>query len=53
MSRSQQRLEPLKVSLNLAWTVLMAAMRLGCHCFERTPLHCESIDGNLLLLARR
>jgi len=51
--RSQRRLEPLKVPLNLAWTVLMTAMRLGGHCFERTPLHGESIDGNLLVLARR
>ena len=51
--RSQQRLEPLKVPLNLAWAVLMAAMRLRGTCFERTPLHGENIDGNLLLLARR
>ena len=49
----QQRWETLQVPLNLAWTVLMAAMRMGGPCFERIPLHGETIDGNLMVLAKR
>lgn len=49
----RRTLEPYKYLLHGAWIALLAALRLGGNCFERTLLGDEILNQNVLLLASR
>jgi SAM-dependent methyltransferase len=50
---SSGRLARYRFLLNIVWTGLAAAVRLGGRCFKRTPLDDHIFNHNLLVMARR